>query len=178
VPTPPRKEHSETRSRATPPPHKEEPADSEPPPSPVISSLRRVIVPTLIGAALISALVSVRSARRNASDDEAIHGDSNTSIYERRSRTGPSHLERSYTGSLTSDSSQVRSQDSLETWTYRARKGDTLYYIARMNGVSVQTLLTLNGLQRDSFVHPGDSILIPGPKPFRLSTPLDSTWPR
>jgi membrane-bound lytic murein transglycosylase D len=54
----------------------------------------------------------------------------------------------------------VTGQRSGSTTTYRVRKGDTLYDIARQFGVSVTELRRLNGLS-DSRIYPGDVLRIP-----------------
>ncbi len=44
---------------------------------------------------------------------------------------------------------------------HEVRKGDTLYSIARANGISLQKLLEQNNLRRDSVIQPGDRLVIP-----------------
>ncbi|MGD9252535.1 MAG: LysM peptidoglycan-binding domain-containing protein [Holophagae bacterium] len=51
-------------------------------------------------------------------------------------------------------------QQSTDTRTYRVRRGDTLYDIARRFGVSVAALRSANGL-RSSRIYPGDVLRIP-----------------
>jgi LysM repeat protein len=46
--------------------------------------------------------------------------------------------------------------------TYKVRKGDTLYSIARKHGVSVATLQTVNGLSNPNFIYTGQKLVIPG----------------
>lgn len=43
---------------------------------------------------------------------------------------------------------------------YAVQKNDTLYSIARDNGLKLETLLKINDLNRDSVIHPGDKLLI------------------
>lgn len=50
---------------------------------------------------------------------------------------------------------------SGETGYHEVRKGDTLYSIARANGISLQALLEQNNLRRDSVIQPGDRLVIP-----------------
>ena len=43
---------------------------------------------------------------------------------------------------------------------YDVQKGDTLYSIARANGIPLNTLLANNGLSEDSVIRPGDRLVI------------------
>lgn len=45
--------------------------------------------------------------------------------------------------------------------TYIVEKGDNLYQIALEYGTSVQTLLSINGLEESGYIYPGEQILIP-----------------
>lgn len=45
--------------------------------------------------------------------------------------------------------------------TYTIKKGDTLYEIARRYNVDVNTLIMLNGLEKDDFIYPNQEIIIP-----------------
>ena len=45
--------------------------------------------------------------------------------------------------------------------TYVIITGDTLYDIARRNNVDVNTILLLNGLNKDDYLYPGQEIVIP-----------------
>ncbi|MFO8111804.1 MAG: LysM peptidoglycan-binding domain-containing protein [Desulfosalsimonadaceae bacterium] len=49
---------------------------------------------------------------------------------------------------------------SGETRYHEVRKGDTLYSIARANGISLQALLEQNNLRRDAVIQPGDRLVI------------------
>lgn len=45
--------------------------------------------------------------------------------------------------------------------TYRVMQGDNMYAIAGRNNVSLETLLLLNGLNKDDYIYPNQEILIP-----------------
>jgi membrane-bound lytic murein transglycosylase D len=47
------------------------------------------------------------------------------------------------------------------TFTVRVRKGDTLWDIARLHGVSVKALLKANNLRKNDLIRPGDLIRVP-----------------
>jgi LysM repeat protein/peptidoglycan/xylan/chitin deacetylase (PgdA/CDA1 family) len=53
-------------------------------------------------------------------------------------------------------------EESTGGGTYTVRSGDTLGEIADAHGVSLDTLLELNGLDRSSIIYPGDVIRLPG----------------
>ena len=46
--------------------------------------------------------------------------------------------------------------------TYTVQAGDTLYGIARRSGISLNTLLSLNGLSQSSVIHPGQTLKLSG----------------
>lgn len=43
---------------------------------------------------------------------------------------------------------------------YTVKKNDTLYSIARLNGIALQTLLEINGLKKNAVIHPGDRLQV------------------
>lgn len=45
--------------------------------------------------------------------------------------------------------------------TYIVKKGDNLYEIARQYNVDVNTLMMLNGLNKDDFIYPNQEIVVP-----------------
>lgn len=45
--------------------------------------------------------------------------------------------------------------------TYKVKKGDSIYSIARLNNIDVETLLLLNGLNKDEYIYPNQEIVIP-----------------
>lgn len=45
--------------------------------------------------------------------------------------------------------------------TYRVKKGDSIYEIAKMYGVDPETLLMLNGLNKDDYIYPNQEITVP-----------------
>ena len=61
-----------------------------------------------------------------------------------------------------SGSASAGSASSRQTFTdYRAVKGDTLYSIARANGISLQSLLEINGFSSSHILKAGDIVKIP-----------------
>ena len=45
--------------------------------------------------------------------------------------------------------------------TYLVKKGDNVYDIARRYGVDYETLLQINGLNKDDFIYPNQELIIP-----------------
>lgn len=45
--------------------------------------------------------------------------------------------------------------------TYIIMVGDTLYDIARRNNIDINTILLLNGLNKDDYLYPGQEIVLP-----------------
>lgn len=45
--------------------------------------------------------------------------------------------------------------------TYTVKKGDNLYAIATKNGTTVKNLLSINGLNENDYIYPGQQILLP-----------------
>lgn len=45
--------------------------------------------------------------------------------------------------------------------TYTIKKGDNLYEIARRYNIDVNTLLLINGLNKDDYIYPNQEIIIP-----------------
>lgn len=45
--------------------------------------------------------------------------------------------------------------------TYYVKKGDSLYSIARANGISVDDLVMLNGLNKNEYIYPNQQLLLP-----------------
>ena len=89
--------------------------------------------------------VSVNELRR-------ANGLSNSRIYPGNTLTVP--------GSGSTSSGGNRSTNESSATTYRVRRGDTLYDIAREFGVSVRELRRINGLS-SSRIYPGDVLRIP-----------------
>lgn len=46
---------------------------------------------------------------------------------------------------------------------YRVKKGDSIYSISKMYNVSPDTLLLLNGLNKDDYIYPNQEIIVPRP---------------
>ncbi len=44
---------------------------------------------------------------------------------------------------------------------YRVKKGDSIYSIAKMYNVNPETLLLLNGLNKDDYIYPNQEIIVP-----------------
>jgi membrane-bound lytic murein transglycosylase D len=92
--------------------------------------------------------VSVRELRR-------ANGLSSSRIYPGNTLSVPGAASASDSGS--------RPATNIEATTYRVRRGDTLYDIAREFGVSVNELRRINGLST-SRIYPGDVLRIPKPQ--------------
>ena len=58
---------------------------------------------------------------------------------------------------------------------YTVKAGDTLYSIARRSGVSLSSLLSLNGLSQSSVIRPGQTLNISGSSNTTVATPVSST---
>jgi hypothetical protein len=54
------------------------------------------------------------------------------------------------------------------------QEGQTLWTIAAVYGLDLAQLLSLNGLAEDSFVHPGDEVIV---RPAATATPTDAPSP-
>ncbi len=50
---------------------------------------------------------------------------------------------------------------NLPFTTYTVKKGDNVYEIAREYGVDYETLLEINGLNKDDYIYPEQEIIIP-----------------
>ena len=50
---------------------------------------------------------------------------------------------------------------NLPFTTYMVKKGDNMYEIARKYGVDYETLLEINGLNKDDYIYPNQEIIIP-----------------
>ena len=59
--------------------------------------------------------------------------------------------------------------------TYTVKAGDTLYGIARRSGVSLNSLLSLNGLSQSSVIRPGQTLNVSGASNTTVATPVSST---
>ncbi len=59
--------------------------------------------------------------------------------------------------------------------TYTVKAGDTLYSIARRSGVSLNSLLSLNGLSQSSVIRPGQTLNVSGASSTTVVTPVSST---
>ena len=56
--------------------------------------------------------------------------------------------------------------------TYTVQAGDTLYSIARRSGMSLNTLLSLNGLSQSSVIHPGQTLKLSGASNATVASPV------
>jgi len=61
----------------------------------------------------------------------------------------------------TQTSIKQMSVDSSMYTTYIVKQGDNVYAIAREYGVPYETLLRVNGLNRDDYIYPGQQLMIP-----------------
>lgn len=55
----------------------------------------------------------------------------------------------------------VPREENLVFETYRVKQGDSIFSIARMYNISPDTLLLLNGLNKNEYIYPNQEILIP-----------------
>ncbi len=76
----------------------------------------------------------------------------------------PSTSTSASSGTINSSSSSKASHSTSDTGTktYTVKKGDTLFGIARKNGMSLNDLLKMNGLTTQSKIHPGKKIKVKG----------------
>ena len=58
--------------------------------------------------------------------------------------------------------------------TYTVKAGDTLYSIARRSGVSLSSLLSLNGLSQSSVIRPGQTLNVSGASSTTVATPVST----
>lgn len=58
--------------------------------------------------------------------------------------------------------------------TYTVKAGDTLYSIARRSGVSLNSLLSLNGLSQSSVIRPGQTLNVSGTSSTTVATPVST----
>lgn len=62
---------------------------------------------------------------------------------------------------------------NLPFTTYMVKKGDNMYEIARKYGVDYETLLEINGLNKDDYIYPNQEIIIPN-KNFNVYVTKDN----
>jgi len=67
-----------------------------------------------------------------------------------------------HAGSAWKPPARRRSRPRARGGTHTVRKGDTLWDIARLYGVSTSSLRAANGLPRRSLLHPGQKLVVPG----------------
>ena len=58
-------------------------------------------------------------------------------------------------------SSQMTNPNSDLYTVYTVKQGDNVYAIARENGIPYETLLRINGLNKDDYIYPNQQLLIP-----------------
>ena len=54
-----------------------------------------------------------------------------------------------------------------ESLIYKVIEGDTLYKIARHHNINVKDIIAINNLDKDSFLKPNQTILIPNPANYK-----------
>ncbi len=98
-------------------------------------------------------------ARRYGSSVRAIqaaNGLHGSMIHPGQTLVVPRHA-----GTAWKPSTHRRSRPRAHGATHTVRKGDTLWDIARLYGVSTSSLRAANGLSRRSLLHPGQKLIIP-----------------
>ena len=55
----------------------------------------------------------------------------------------------------------IPKRQDVNFWYYTVKKGDNLYAIAKKYGVDYPVLLALNGLDKDDYIYPNQTIVIP-----------------
>ena len=55
----------------------------------------------------------------------------------------------------------INNMNSSFLTTYMVKKGDNMYAIAKEFGVAEDTLLSINGLEKDDYIYPNQEILVP-----------------
>lgn len=60
----------------------------------------------------------------------------------------------------------IPSTKSSNYTTYMVKPNDNLYQIARLNNIDLDSLLTLNGLNKSDYIYPNQEILIPTSKMY------------
>ena len=94
-------------------------------------------------------------------------------IYPGQSLT-VSQSEGNFTTPVSTKSNSASSVVST-SGTYTVKSGDTLYSIARRSGVSLNSLLSLNGLSQSSVIRPGQTLNVSGASNTTVATPVSST---
>ena len=64
----------------------------------------------------------------------------------------------------------IKEKENNNSKDYIIKEGDTAYSIAVKNGVSLASLLDLNGLNENEYIYPGEMIKIPNSKTDRYLT--------
>ena len=50
--------------------------------------------------------------------------------------------------------------------TYIVKPGDNMYMIAKENGIDLDTLISINGLNKDDYIYPNQEIIIPSNRTY------------
>lgn len=77
------------------------------------------------------------------------------------SPTAPSSVQKATTKEKSPAATKSMTKANIKTKSYTVQKGDTLYGIARKNGVNISVLLNLNNIDLNSTIKSGQKILVP-----------------
>lgn len=79
---------------------------------------------------------------------------------------------------IPSESGSVSAPATESAGTYTVKRGDSLWQIAERHGVSMQSLLSINGLSENSIIQPGQKLKLPAGSAVQASAPIISRAPQ
>ncbi|GAB3245593.1 hypothetical protein GCM10027562_02550 [Arthrobacter pigmenti] len=94
------------------------------------------------------------------------------------SATANGSATASPSGTASSSYTANTGSGSAGSTSYTVQSGDTLGQIAAQHGVSLNKVLSLNGLTLDSIIYPGDVIALPGGGSTSASAPVNAQEPQ
>ncbi|PSL40439.1 3D (Asp-Asp-Asp) domain-containing protein [Planomicrobium soli] len=71
---------------------------------------------------------------------------------------------------------QEKQQQAAEKSSYIVQSGDTLFKIAQAHGISLDALMSWNGIT-GHWIYPGDKLVVKGGTPISVPTPVESAAP-